>query len=52
MSKPIYKIEIVTRSEKFEELKEALNDIGVTGMTITHVLGCGMQKGKTETYRG
>jgi nitrogen regulatory protein PII len=48
----ITKIEIVLKQHKFEELKEALNEIGVNGMTVTHVLGCGMQKGKTETYRG
>ncbi|WP_160678322.1 P-II family nitrogen regulator [Clostridium sp. C8-1-8] len=48
----ITKIEIITRQSKFEELKEALNAIGITGMTVTHVLGCGLQKGKTEVYRG
>ncbi len=46
------KIDIITRPSKFEELKDALHDIGITGMTVTHVLGCGMQKGITETYRG
>ncbi len=46
------KIDIITRPSKFEDLKEALNDIGITGMTVTHVLGCGMQKGITEMYRG
>ncbi|MCY6483374.1 P-II family nitrogen regulator [Clostridium aestuarii] len=46
------KIEIITRSNKFEDLKEALSQIGVTGMTVTQVLGCGMQKGITEYYRG
>ena len=46
------KIDIITRPSKFEELKEALNDIGITGMTVTQVLGCGMQKGVTEMYRG
>ncbi|MCT4605916.1 MAG: P-II family nitrogen regulator [Marinisporobacter sp.] len=46
------KIEIITRPRKFEELKEALNDIGVKGMTMTHVLGCGIQKGKPHNYRG
>ncbi len=48
----ITKIEIITRANKFEELKEALNEIGVTGMTVTNVLGCGMQKGFPEYYRG
>lgn len=46
------KVDIITRPAMFEALKEALNDIGITGMTVTHVLGCGMQKGKTEMYRG
>jgi Amt family ammonium transporter len=46
------KIDIITKQSKFEALKEALNEIGVSGMTVTQVLGCGMQKGKTEYYRG
>lgn len=46
------KIVILTRQSKFEALKEALNEIGVTGMTVTQVLGCGMQKGQMEYYRG
>lgn len=46
------KVDIITRTSKFEELKEALNEIGITGMTVTQVLGCGMQKGITEMYRG
>lgn len=52
MGDKITKIEIITRANKFEELKEALNAIGVTGMTVTNVLGCGMQKGFPEYYRG
>ncbi len=48
----ITKIEIVTKQTKFEALKEAMNSIGVTGMTVSNVLGCGMQKGGTEYYRG
>lgn len=48
----ITKIDIITRPSKIEELKEALNEIGITGMTFSHVLGCGLQKGKTEYYRG
>lgn len=48
----ITKIEIITRQSKFEELKEALNSIGITGMTVSQVLGCGLQKGRTEVYRG
>ncbi|MDP4089599.1 MAG: P-II family nitrogen regulator [Bacillota bacterium] len=52
MDKKITKIEIVTRPEKFEELKEELNKIGITGMTVINVLGCGAQKGYKEFYRG
>ena len=48
----ITKIEIITRPSKLEELKEALNAIGVTGMTVTQVYGCGLTKGHTEIYRG
>ncbi|UMZ73814.1 P-II family nitrogen regulator [Natranaerofaba carboxydovora] len=48
----ITKIEIITRQSKFENLKDALNEIGITGMTVSQVLGCGLQKGKTEVYRG
>ncbi len=48
----ITKITIVAKQSKFDELKEALNKIGVMGMTVTNVLGCGTQKGKAEYYRG
>lgn len=48
----ITKVDIITRPSKMEVLKEAMNGIGITGMTFTHVLGCGLQKGKTEYYRG
>ena len=48
----ISKVDIITRQSKFEELKEALSEIGITGMTVSNVLGCGNQKGKTEVYRG
>lgn len=46
------KVEIITKQSKFETLKAAMNAIGVTGMTVTNVLGCGIQKGSTEYYRG
>ena len=46
------KLVIVTRQSKFEELKIAMNRIGVTGMTVVNVMGCGMQKGASEYYRG
>lgn len=48
----ITKIDIVTRPGKLEELKDALAAIGVTGMTVSQVFGCGLQKGHTEVYRG
>jgi len=50
--KKISKIEVITRPGKLEELKEALAVIGVTGMTVSQVFGCGLQKGHTEVYRG
>ncbi|MBR0028304.1 MAG: ammonium transporter [Clostridia bacterium] len=46
------KIEIVLKESKFDVLKNALMNIGITGMTVSHVLGCGIQKGKPEYYRG
>ena len=46
------KVEIITKQSKFEALKTAMNEIGITGMTVTQVLGYGLQKGKTEFYRG
>ena len=50
--KKMTKIEIITRPEKLESLKEGMNQIGVTGMTVTQVLGYGLQKGHREVYRG
>ncbi|MBL4931266.1 P-II family nitrogen regulator [Clostridium paridis] len=52
MDKKLMKVDIITRANKFDELKDALNHIGVTGMTVSNVLGCGMQKGYKEYYRG
>ncbi|BCJ94531.1 hypothetical protein acsn021_21000 [Anaerocolumna cellulosilytica] len=46
------KVVIIAKQSRFESLKQAMNAIGVTGMTVTNVLGCGMQKGSTEYYRG
>ena len=46
------KIEIVCKESKFEALKNAMIKLGITGMTVSHVLGCGIQKGKPEYYRG
>lgn len=48
----ITKIDIICKQSKFEALKNALNKIGICGMTVTQVLGCGIQKGKSEYYRG
>lgn len=48
----MWKVTIVTRQDKFNELKAALNKIEVTGMTVSNVLGCGIQKGAAEKYRG
>jgi Amt family ammonium transporter len=46
------KVEIICKEMKFESLKKAMMNIGITGMTVSHVLGCGVQKGKPEYYRG
>ena len=46
------KIDIVMKQARFEQLRQALSQIGVTGMTVTNVMGCGMQKGAPEYYRG
>ncbi|MEA4999971.1 MAG: ammonium transporter [Candidatus Limiplasma sp.] len=46
------KVAIITKQSMFERLKSAMDQIGVTGMTVTQVLGCGMQKGRPEYYRG
>lgn len=46
------KIECIIRPEKLEEVKDALNKLGIKGMTVSQVMGCGLQKGKTEYYRG
>ena len=46
------KVEIVCKESRFEALKAALMNVGITGMTVSHVLGCGIQKGKPEFYRG
>lgn len=48
----IYKVSIISRLSRYDQLKKAMNDIGVTGMTVTQVMGCGVQKGAGEKYRG
>lgn len=46
------KVTILCKQEKLAALKTAMTGIGITGMTVANVLGCGVQKGKTEFYRG
>jgi nitrogen regulatory protein P-II 1 len=48
----VKKIEVVTRPEKLENVKDLMNEQGIYGMTVTMVSGCGMQKGRKEYYRG
>ena len=45
-------MEIICKEARFEALKSALMELGITGMTLSHVLGCGVQKGRPEFYRG
>jgi nitrogen regulatory protein P-II 1 len=52
MSDKITKVEIIMNPGKFEELKEALNKIGISGITVSNAMGCGLQKGHKEYYRG
>lgn len=46
------KVVVITKQDRFESLKIALDNLGITGMTVTNVLGYGMQKGSTDYYRG
>jgi Amt family ammonium transporter len=48
----ITKVTMIIRPDKFDKVKTAMHKIGITGMTMTQVLGCGMQKGSHEFYRG
>ncbi|MBO7357109.1 MAG: ammonium transporter [Lachnospiraceae bacterium] len=48
----IFKVVIIARLSKYDALKKAMNELGVTGMTVTQVMGCGIQKGAGEMYRG
>ncbi len=48
----MHKVSIIAKLSKFDQLKTALNDLGVTGMTVTQVMGCGIQKAASEKYRG
>ncbi len=48
----IHKVVIITKLTRYDAIKKAMNEIGVTGMTVTQVMGCGIQKGAGEKYRG
>ncbi len=48
----IYKVVIITKLSRYDKLRKAMNELGVTGMTVTQVMGCGVQKGSGEKYRG
>ena len=46
------KIEAIIRSERLQDVQDALDELGVSGLTVSEVMGCGRQKGYTEQYRG
>ena len=46
------KVQIICKEAKLEALKKSMSELGITGMTVSHVVGCGVQKGKPEYYRG
>ncbi len=48
----MYKVAIIAKLSRYDQLRKAMNDLGVTGMTVTQVMGCGIQKGAGEMYRG
>ena len=48
----IYKVVIISKLSRYDKLKKAMNELGVTGMTCTQVMGCGVQKGSGDRYRG
>ena len=48
----LHKVVIITKSSRYDKLKHSMNDLGVTGMTVTQVMGCGVQKGSGDMYRG
>ena len=48
----MYKVVIIAKLSRYDKLRKAMNDLGVTGMTVTQVMGCGIQKGAGEMYRG
>ncbi len=52
MNTGIWKVVIIAKLSRYDRLKKALNDLGITGMTVTQVMGCGIEKGAGEKYRG
>lgn len=48
----MYKVVIIAKLSRYDKLRKAMNAVGVTGMTVTQVMGCGIQKGSGEKYRG
>ena len=48
----MYKVAIIAKLSRYDQLRKAMNDLGVTGMTVTQVMGCGIQKGAGDMYRG
>ena len=52
VSTGMHKVVIIAKMTRYDALKKAMNDLGVTGMTVTNVMGCGIQKGAGEKYRG
>lgn len=48
----MYKVVIVAKLSRYDKLRKSMNDLGVTGMTVTQVMGCGIQRGAGEKYRG
>ena len=48
----MYKVVVIAKLSRYDHLKKAMNDLGVTGMTVTQVMGCGVQKGSGDVYRG
>jgi Amt family ammonium transporter len=49
---PMHKVEIICKMDRFELLKNSLESVGITGMTVVNCMGCGVQKGNTKLYRG
>ena len=48
----IHKVVIIAKLSRYDKLRRAMNELGVTGMTVTQVMGCGVQKGSGDMYRG